>query len=62
MSQGASKLARSMVMMTAGGAHDDVMEIVRLHQLKTVHFDQLAVPPEEEASRQRIIQLIKPTN
>lgn len=46
------KFARScVVMITAGGDKSDILELARLHGVKPVHLDQLAVPAEEEASR-----------
>lgn len=54
------KQARNMViMLNAGGLVEDVLALVKNFRLKAVHFDQLAVPKEEEVARRQLIQLIK---
>lgn len=54
------KHARNLtVMLTAGAAIEDLLEMGKAFGLKAVHFDQLAVPPEEEAARKNIANALR---
>lgn len=60
MSQVAEKQARSLVVMVAaGGAMDEVLELARAFLVRAVHVQQLAVPAEEENSQRRLVQALK---
>jgi len=55
----ADKHARAhVVMMAAGMPHDDVARSAVAKQLTAAHFERLAVPPEEDACRLRLIALL----
>lgn len=58
------KHARNLVvMLTAGGALDDVLEMARAFGVRAVHVQQLAVPVEEQAARRQLVAALqtKPT-
>lgn len=60
MTQAAQQHARNLVvMLTAGGALDDVLEMARAFGVRAVHVQQLAVPPEEAPAQQRLMQVLQ---
>lgn len=46
-------------MLAAGGNKYDVLEMAHAFGVRSVHLDQLAVPPEEDASRVLLRDLLK---
>lgn len=54
-----AKHARNLVvMLTAGGNLDDVLEMARLYGVRRVHVQQLAVPPEERAAQRHLVEAL----
>lgn len=54
------KHARNLVvMLTAGGALDDVLEMARGFGVRVVHVQQLAVPPEELAAQRQLVTALR---
>lgn len=54
------RLAASLVVMiAAGGAHDEVVAIAQTHGILSVDLRGLTVPDEQEASRQLLMSLLE---
>ena len=48
-----------VVMLTAGGALDDVLEMARSFGVRSVHVQQLAVPDEERAAQRILVNTLR---
>ena len=49
-----------VVMVTAGGAVSDVLEMAKAFRVRAVHVQQLAVPPDERKAQQILAQALRP--
>ena len=62
MTTAKERLARTCtVLITAGGIEklDEALEMAKGFQLRSVHFDQLAVPPEENGARLQMADALR---
>ena len=60
MGQAQALHARNIVvMLTAGGALDDVLEMARGFGVRAVHVQQLAVPDEEQAAQRILVNKLR---
>lgn len=60
MSKVKEKLARSLVVMkAAGGSIDEILELAKLHRIRTVHIQQLAIPSEETGAQQLLVKVMR---
>lgn len=48
-----------MIMLTAGGVLDDILEMARAFTIRAVHVQQLAVPPEERSAQRVLVHALK---
>ena len=54
------KHARNLVvMLTAGGTLDGVLEMARAFGVRAVHVQQLVVPPEEQGAQRRLVEALR---
>ncbi len=47
-----------VVMIAAGGAMDDVMEMAKAFGVRKIHVEQLGVPEDEQAARRWLIECL----
>lgn len=60
MSKFAERHARNLVVMVAaGGAMDDVLEMAKAFGVRVVHVQQLAVPPDEQPAQRLLVETLK---
>lgn len=48
-----------VIMLTAGGALADVLEMAQAFGVRAVHVQQLAVPPEEQPAQRILADALK---